>query len=112
MHAKRISFATATLLALFSLVGCQNSSAPMGSTMASPQKAIVISGANAGSYVVVIPSSDPNNPVMLSTAGAEMCSQCKEDAIKYFQTGQIETKCPKCGATRTPVVINTNVGHQ
>jgi Zn finger protein HypA/HybF involved in hydrogenase expression len=50
--------------------------------------------------------------VMLSTSGAEVCSQCREDAIKYFQTGQIETKCPKCGATRTPVVINTNVGHQ
>lgn len=112
MHAKRISFAAATMLALFSVVGCQNSSAPAGSAMATPQKAIVISGGNAGNVVVVLPSSDPNNPVMLSTSGAEVCSQCREDAIKYFQTGQIETKCPKCGATRTPVVINTNVGHQ
>jgi len=110
MSAKRISFVAAPVLALLCLVGCSSMSPSSSSAMATPQKAIVITG-NGGS-VVVLPTSDPNNPVMLSTAGADICSQCKEDAIKYFQTGMIETKCPKCGATRTPVVINTSVGHQ
>jgi len=112
MSTKRLSFIAATVFAMLSVVGCQSSTAPAGTAMASPQKAIVISGGNAGNAVVILPSSDPNNPVMLSTAGAEVCSQCKEDAIKYFQTGMIETKCPKCGAIRTPVTINTSIGHQ
>jgi hypothetical protein len=83
--------------------GCQNSATPSSQSMAPTQKALVISGGNSGGTVVLLPNADNTDVEMLSTSGTPMCDQCRQDAIKYFQTGQITPKCSVCGATRTPV---------
>lgn len=114
MSAKRFSSISVATLALLFVAGCQNSTSPAPQAMATPQRAVVVSGGNGGNTTVVfLPSSDPANPVMLSTAGVEECPECKAAAIKYFQTGVLDPKCSRTGAIRTAALLTTpNVGHQ
>ena len=107
MFLSRTRFVFAAL-ALIVMAGCQNSS-PLSAPGASigtapPQRAVLITAGN-GSTSVILPSSDPSNPVVLSTSGEakEECPECKAAAIKYFQTGVLEPKCSRTGATRTAI---------
>ncbi len=112
MTTVRIAVALCLMLGLAALTGCQGSMS-MGNSSEMPKTAVVISGGQSGGTVVFLPTSDPEKPMMLSTAGVDMCPDCKAAAIKYFQTGVLEPKCAKCGATRTlTTAISTNVGHQ
>jgi hypothetical protein len=113
MSAKRLFSVAIASMALLTIIGCQSSMSQAPQSMAAPQHAILISGGNSSSTIVYIPSSDPNNPVMLCSSGTEECPECKAAAIKYFQTGVLEPKCSRTGATRTIIVPSTpNVGHQ
>ena len=98
-------------LALIFAVGCASSTTPSASSAPPPQHAVILSGGNSGSTVVFIPSSDPQNPTMLSTSGGDVCPDCKAAAIKYFQTGVLDPKCARCGATRTAVNYQAAVAH-
>ena len=109
-------FATSPIVAVLALLvgGCQSSPSPSTSeAMPSPQRAIVVTGGNAGATTVFLPSSDPANPIMMSTSGdmAE-CPECKAAAIKYFETGVLDPKCSRTGATRCVLVPPTPyIGH-
>lgn len=114
MFAPRNCLAAVAGLALLILSGCQNS-APMTaqSSMPGTGRAIVVNGGNTGSYTVFLPSADPNDPVILCSAGMTVCPECKAAAIKYFQTGVLDAKCSRTGATRSAIVaVDTSVGHQ
>ena len=112
MLTQRTYLVTGAALMLAFLVGCQNSTAPTAS-MATPARAIISSAGNGGSSVVFLASADPNDPVILCSAGTDVCPECKAAAIKYFQTGVLDPKCSRTGATRTAIVaVPTNVGHQ
>jgi hypothetical protein len=113
----RIASLSLVGLLLFVAGGCE-STTPSVTNAAShvmaegTQRAVLISG-NGGSTTIYLPTEDPEKPMMLCTAGAETCPECKAAAIKYFETGVLEPKCTKCGATRTLLVPSTpNVGHQ
>ena len=113
MFMQLMSFVIAPALALILLGGCQSASTPSaGATATPPQRAIVVSG-NAGSTTVYLPSNDPDKPLMLSTSGSgEACPECTAAAIKYFQTGVLDPKCSRTGATRTVTnLITPNYGH-
>jgi hypothetical protein len=106
-------FSAALLLAAFALAGCQQNAGPATAPTASaaPAREIMLS-TNTGSFTVFVPSGDPDNPVVYcSTAGAQVCPECRAAAIKYFKTGVLDPKCSKTGATRT-VISNVSVpGH-
>lgn len=89
--------------------GCHNSTSPVPEATATPTRAIVITG-NGGSTTVFVPSSDPANPVVYCSTGTEVCPECKAAAVKYFQTGVLDPKCSRTGATRTAVTY-TGPGH-
>ena len=100
-------------LGLLVLSGCQNSAPATAQATATPQRAIVVSGGNTGTYTVFLSSVDPNDPVILCSAGTTVCPECKAAAIKYFQTGVLDPKCSRTGANRYPIVsVDTSVGHQ
>ena len=86
-------------------VGCQNSSTPSSTVAAAPARAVVVTGGNGGSTTVFIPSSDPSNPVVLCSNGGEVCPECKAAAIRYFQTGVLDPKCNRTGASRAATTI-------
>jgi hypothetical protein len=95
------------------LAGCQSSAPMVSQPAATAQKAIVVSGGNTGSYTVFLPSAESNDPVILCSAGMSVCPECKAAAIKYFQTGVLDPKCSRTGATRSAIVsVDTSVGHQ
>jgi hypothetical protein len=110
-------FASSPVVAVLALLvgGCQSSSTPSASDAppATPQRAIVVTGGNAGATTVFLPSSDPENPLMMSTsAGMTECPECKAAAIKYFETGVLDPKCSRTGATRCVLVPPTPyIGH-
>jgi hypothetical protein len=113
MSGQRICFVSIAALALFMIVGCQNSTAPAPQATAAPSKAVVVTSGNGGSTTIFLASADPNNPVMLCTEGTELCPECKTAAVKYFQTGVLDPKCSRTGATRrVTTLITPNVGHQ
>jgi hypothetical protein len=101
-------------LALLILSGCQNSGSSAPTATATPsQRAIVVSGGNTGTYTVFLSSVDPNDPVVMCSSGQTVCPECKAAAIKYFQTGVLDPKCSRTGASRYPVVaVDQSVGHQ
>lgn len=82
------------------VLGCQSSTAPAPMAQAHPEHAVVVTG-NGGSVTVFVPSSDPANPVVYCSTGTDVCPECKAAAIKYFQTGVLDPKCSRTGATRT-----------
>ena len=102
-------------LSMVVLAGCQNSTPPAASsTMAPPQKVIVVT-TNSGRTSIFIPTDDPNKPMMLSTAGGDVCPECQAAAVKYFKTGVLDPKCSLTGATRTVANLvepPTSTGHQ
>ena len=101
-------------LFVFGGLGCQNSTTPTPASkaMASPQRAVIVSGGNTGSLTVFLPSDDPQNPVMLSASGDPVCPECKAAAVRYFQTGVLDPKCSRTGATRTVATgVPPSYGH-
>jgi len=111
MHRVRIGYGIVSILLVLSLgVGCKSGGEPSssGTTMTSPQKAIVISGGNGGGTRIFFPSQDGKSMETLSTEGTAECAQCRADAEHYFLTGEMAPKCSMCGATRTPVTNYTN----
>ena len=122
MHMRRVGFNVASIFALIFIAGCAGSGTQSGSLAAAgpgpamepPQQAVVVSGGNSSNGMIVyFRSNDPGRPLMLSTSGAQECPYCRAAAIKYFQTGVLDPKCPMCGATRTATYLVTpNVGHQ
>jgi hypothetical protein len=95
-----ISFAAMAFLAV---AGCQNAKDPAPQANAAPpQRALVVTSGNAGNVTVFLPTSDPENPIMLCSESTEVCPDCKAAAIKYFQTGVLDPKCARTGATRSP----------
>lgn len=113
MLTNSLYFVASAALALLFGLGCQSAAPMTAQSMAMPQRAIVVSGGNTGSYTVFLPSVEPNNPVMFCSAGTEMCPECKAAAIKYFQTGVLDPRCSRTGATRWAVVsVDQTVGHQ
>lgn len=103
MSISRILSGTATALILLIAAGCQSSDAPNSLSSASPRRAVVVTGGNAGATTVFLASSDASHAEALSSNGGQICARCQADAAKYFLTGQIENKCPACGGLRTPV---------
>jgi hypothetical protein len=93
--------------------GCQSSTPSMSPAMTSPQRAVVVSGGNSGSsFTVFLPSGDAANPTMLCASGQAECPECKAAAAKYFQTGVLDPKCSRTGATRSVVTgLPPNQGH-
>jgi hypothetical protein len=81
--------------------------------MASPGRAIIVSGGNAGGPITVfLPSADPANPAVLCTSGTTVCPECKAAAVKYFTTGVLDPKCSLTGATRVAATgVPQNYGH-
>jgi hypothetical protein len=123
MLTRSICFNLVSIFALVLLAGCAGSATQSGSSasaapgpaMETPQQAVIVSGGNSGNATIVyFRSNDPSKPLMLSTSGAQECPYCRAAAIKYFQTGVLEPKCPMCGATRTAAtsLVTPNVGHQ
>ncbi len=104
-----------SLVALLLIVsaGCESTTPTASHVMSEgPQRAVLVS-TNGGSTTIFLPSNDPKKPLMLCSAGAEMCSECKAAAVKYFEDGVLEPKCPKCGATRTLLAPSTpDIAHQ
>jgi len=84
-------------------VGCTTSKPAADAPSMVPTKAIVITGGNGGATAVIIPGDKPGEVAVLASGDMKACAQCKADAIKYFQTGELVAKCPVCGATRTPL---------
>ena len=112
MSTLRFPLVAIAAFALLFSVGCSTPPPAQSAAMASPDRAVVISG-NGGSTTVFIPTSDPDKPMMLSSTGAEMCPECKAAAVKYFQTGVLDPKCSKCGGIRTATsLVTPTVGHQ
>jgi hypothetical protein len=108
---RRYMSAFVALIAFVGL-GCQSSTTPAPKAMASPERAVIVSAGNAGNVTVFLPSDDPANPVMLCATGTTVCPECKAAAIKYFQTGVLDPKCSRTGATRTAVIgIPPTYGH-
>jgi hypothetical protein len=106
------------VIALITLVGlgCQSSTPPASqattASMTSGQRAVIVSGGNAGNVTVFLPSDDPASPTMLSASGATVCPECKAAAAKYFQTGVLDPKCSRTGATRAVVTaVPPTYGH-
>ncbi len=116
MTFQRVSFAALAILGLLVAAGCQTTPGGQQTTSLSPQtQAVVVTGGNGGSTAVYIASTDPNMPVLLSSAGADECPDCRAAAINYFKTGVLEAKCPRCGATRTVTTyryVPSSAGHQ
>jgi hypothetical protein len=114
MCTQRNFLVASIAVALLLLSGCQNSAGTTPQASATPpQRAIVVSGGNTGTYTVFLSSVDPNDPVVMCSAGTTVCPECKAAAIKYFQTGILDPKCSKTGATRSTIVaVDQSVGHQ
>ena len=107
MSLSRVLLGVFALSALTVATGCSGMGGSAPAASMGPTKAIVAT-TGQGSTVVYVPTSDGSGVQMLSsTGGVEKCPDCEAAALKYFQTGQLERKCPRCGAIRTPVV-----GHQ
>lgn len=88
--------------AMFVAVGCQNSPPSQSATTgAAPDRAVVVTAGNGGATTVFLPSTDRNSPVILGSSDMAVCPECKAAAIKYFQTGVLDPKCSRTGATRT-----------
>jgi hypothetical protein len=92
------------VLLLMAAIGCHGSDTTASTSMATPQKAVLITTGNGTSYVV-LPTTDGNGVQRLAADGtpAPACKQCEDDALAYFKTGVISPKCPTCGASRIPV---------
>jgi hypothetical protein len=91
---------SAAALLLIVAVGCTSSSAPTTQASATPQNAIVVNYPNGGGTTIFLRSPDNGDPIMLSTSGTAVCPDCKAAAIKYFQTGVLDPRCSRTGATR------------
>jgi len=92
--------ATAALILMVAF-GCTSSSAPSAQGMSAPQTAVVVNYPNGGGTTIFLKSADNGEPMMLSTAGTAVCPECKAAALKYFQTGVLDPKCSRTGATRS-----------
>jgi hypothetical protein len=114
MLSHRTQFVAGTVISLLLLAGCQDSSMPAAAqATGTSHRAVVSSAGNGGSSTIFLESADPNNPVIYCSNGTDVCPECKAAAIKYFQTGVLDPKCSKTGATRTTIVeVPTNIGHQ
>lgn len=118
MSVQRISLAAATaVLLLVVAVSCQNSAAPTTQAAAVPaQHAIYVDGGNGRTAVFLPPATPGGPPVVYCSSGTvEVCPECNAAAIKYFETGVLDPKCSRTGATRTVIDYvppPTNVGHQ
>ena len=90
------------LMLLAAAAGCHGSGAA-STSMATPQKAVLITTGNGTSYVV-LPTTDNSGVQRLAAdAPGPVCKQCEEDSLAYFRNGVISPKCPVCGASRIPV---------
>jgi hypothetical protein len=109
----RIVISSLVALILVAGLGCAGSTEPASHAATSSQHAVIVTGGQAGnSTTVFLPSADPANPAMLSTSGDVVCPECKAAAIKYFQTGILDPKCSRTGATRTIATgVPPNYGH-
>lgn len=88
---------------MFSFVtGCNGSKPAAETTMATPTKALLVTG-NGGAYTVFIPGEKPGEVAVLASGEMTACAQCNADAAKYFTTGELVEKCSVCGAKRTPL---------
>ncbi len=111
------TFILALTVGVFAFVGgCKSdmmSPTTQTAMSAPPERALLITSGQGS--VVYLPSSGPEKVMMLSTSGdMPMCAQCKADAIKYMETGEVPAEtCPVCGAKRKPLVIPmASTGHQ
>lgn len=100
MSTNRISIALAAVLA-FAFAGCQSLQPAGTSQSLAARKTVVVTGGNGGGTTIYLPSDDGKDVVLLSDGKSPACPDCKTSAIKYFQTGQLESKCPSCGAMRS-----------
>ena len=88
-------------VSLIAVIGCQNSTPPHSEAGSPSGRAIVVSGGNSPGFTVFLPSNDPAQPEALCSSGQTACPECKAAAAKYFETGALDTKCSRTGATRT-----------
>ena len=102
------------LLALMAglIFGCANMSSGNASQSTGPLKAVMVGGGNGGGTTIYLPSDDGKDVVTLSDGKGPTCQDCRVAAMKYFQTGQLEAKCPTCGGTRTVFALpSSGQGH-
>jgi len=97
-------FCMTALVFLFA-VSCQSSPTSVSAPVSKSQKAVFISGGNGGGYTVFVPGDTPGQVVTLSDGKSPACADCKAAAMKYFETGVLEPKCPTCGATRSAFTL-------
>lgn len=112
MDAKRVGLIAIGLVVMLNVLACQSMQSGETAAIPSGQKAVLITGGNGGGTVIFLPSGDSNQVMMLSDGKTPMCADCKAAAIKYFQTGELEAKCPTCGAMRQAFTLPpTGIGH-
>ncbi len=70
--------------------------------MAVPQKAIVVNYPNGGGTTIFLPPpAGSSDPIVRCSAGTSVCPERKAAAMKYFQTGVLDSHCSRTGGTRT-----------
>jgi len=113
MSIGRFLFGVTATLLLTVLVGCHNSTATSGETMAASQDAVMVNYPNGGGTTVFVRTANPSEPMVLCTSGTNVCPECKAAAIKYFETGVLDPKCSLTGGSRsvltyTPSHVSVN----
>ena len=101
---KRFGALCMMLCAAMLIVGCHSEQPATATASAAPQKAVLIQTGN-GLTSVYIPN--PNAPGGVERLASDKegpeCKQCEADIAAYFNGAPLVTKCPVCGASRTPL---------
>jgi hypothetical protein len=86
------------------IAGCHSEQPSGASASAAPQKAVLIQTGN-GVTTLYIPSTSAPEGVerLVADKEAPACRQCEADIAAYFSGAPLATKCPVCGASRTPL---------
>lgn len=74
---------------------------PSPHAMSGPPRAVIVSAGQSGSMTVFLPSEDTSHPIALCASDGKVCPECRAAAAKYFQTGVLDPKCSRTGATRS-----------
>ena len=107
----RSSISALVALIALSGIGCQSSTQPSPQA-AAPGRAVVVSSGNGDANVVYLDTGNPANPVRLCSKDIPECPECRAAAVKYFETGVLDPKCSRTGATRTAATaFPPNYGH-
>ena len=103
MSMTRFVFAATATLLIPLLVSCQSSSPADTQASVASHDAVVVNYPNGGGTVVFVRGANPDEPLCLCSPGTQVSQECRDGAVKYFQTGVLNPHCPLTGATWTVV---------